>query len=156
MAEFCANSATNVPAASPRRVSTPTPIQAKLRISTAFPTERRASERRRAPENRSTVLSAFCAGNGSKGRQGRLLAAVSHRSGLTDPYTFVSCDDTDLFRTLICKPVWRCKEFHDQGAAIASRTTTTAGRQKVAELCANSANDNDPPAGLKQRMKDKP
>ena len=81
-----------------------------MRTSSAIHTERRASERRRDPEITAKVSQAFCAGKRHRSRQRKRLAAVIRWPGLPHPYTFVSCDDTDLFSALICKPVWRCKE----------------------------------------------
>ena len=55
-------------------------------------------------------LRAFYAGKRHRSRKRKRLVAVSRWPGLPHPYTFVSCDDADLFSTPICKPVWRCKE----------------------------------------------
>ena len=73
-----------------------------------------------------------------------ILAVVGHWSGLPIPYALISFDDTDLFSSLICKPVWTCKEFHEPRFSNFIPNDDNGGKAKVAELCAKSANTNDP------------
>ena len=85
-------------------------------------------------KTRGWCLSPFWAGNDSRDRQRKCLAVVGHWSGLpipSVPYTLISFDDTDLFSSLICKPVWTCKEFHEPRVSNFISNDDNGGKAKV-------------------------